>query len=160
MTRFSNRAFFKVISSCARAAVAAFVLVDEMVRPAYQPLVERISRSPAILRAEQEVSRLPRLAILGLFAVPFLIAEPLKVLALLLLGKGHLVSGVLAFAFAQLLTFVLVERVYHAGKAKLLTFPWFAWVVARLADVRSMVEPIRARITRVLRRFARVRSAR
>jgi hypothetical protein len=121
----------------AKALIAIAVFVDEILRPIYRPIIERLLRNPFFALLERQVSSMPRWAILVVFAVPFLVAEPLKLVAVLLFAKGRVLLGVVTFLFAQLLTFILVERIFHAGRAKLLTFWWFAWVVERAAWIRD-----------------------
>lgn len=142
-----------------KAAVAGVMLLDAAARPFYRPVVERIYAMPFFAELERRISGLPRWAILVLFAVPFIVAEPLKLVAVLLLAKGKLLSGGLVFAIAQLLTFLLVERIYHAGRDKLLTFGWLAWTVARLSDIRAAIEPFRTRIARRVRAIIRLHRA-
>jgi hypothetical protein len=86
---------------------------------------------------EKAVARLPRLAILILFFVPFAVAEPLKIFALLLMASGKLVVGLPLLIFSYLITFLLVERIYHAGREKLLSFWLFAkamWYISQMKD--------------------------
>ena len=74
-----------------------------------------------------------------LLAVPFAIAEPLKLYGVLLLGKGLLMRGVLVLAFAYLASFLIIERIYHAGRDKLLSIGWFGWLMTRIVWVRSTI---------------------
>jgi hypothetical protein len=139
-----------------KAAVAGVMLLDAAARPFYRPVVDGIFRMPFFAKLEDTVSGLPRWAILVLFSVPFIVAEPLKLVALLLLAKGKLIGGVAVFLVAQLLTFVLVERIYHAGREKLLTYGWLAWIVARLSDIRAAIDPFRVRMARRVRAILRL----
>jgi len=85
------------------------------------------------------VARLPRFVILVLLLVPLAIAEPLKIYGLLQIGQGHLVRGVLILALAYLASFLLIERIYDAGKSKLMTIGWFAWVINFIAWIRAAI---------------------
>jgi hypothetical protein len=61
------------------------------------------------------------------------------------------VLGVVTFLLAQLLTFVLVERIYHAGRAKLLSYRWFAWVADRVGEIRDVLRNMSRRVIRRLK---------
>ncbi len=71
---------------------------------------------------------------LFLLALPFAIIEPLKLLAALVFGSGHWMSGLFVMLFAYLLSVLVVEQLFKLVKPKLLMLPWFAvlwkWFVA------------------------------
>lgn len=134
-----------------KLVIAVAVFVDEILRPVYLPIVRRILAHPFFVFLDRQVSALPRWAILIVFAVPFLVAEPLKLVAVILFAKGRVILGVITFVFAQLLTFILVERIYHAGRAKLLTYRWFAWVADRAGEIRDVIRSMSRRIIRRLK---------
>jgi hypothetical protein len=127
----------RALLGVADLAVAAFVIGAELVRPLYRPLYEALARLALVRRMEAAVARLPRYAILVLLAVPFLGVEPLKVLGVVWMAEGHLWRGLALLAGAYLVSFVLVERIYHAGRAKLLTIGWFATVIGFAVRVRA-----------------------
>jgi len=39
--------------------------------------------------------------------------------------------------FSYLASFLIVERIYHAGREKLLSYGWFAWSIALLTRLRT-----------------------
>ena len=137
-----------------KLVIAVAVVVDEILRPVYLPIVRRILAHPFFVFLERQVSTLPRWAILIVFAVPFLVAEPLKLVAVILFAKGRVILGAVTFVLAQLLTFILVERIYHAGRAKLLSYPWFAWVADRAGEIRDVIRSIIRRLKVLIRRHA------
>jgi hypothetical protein len=67
-------------------------------------------------------------------AVPLTIVEPLKLVALFVLGEGHFVAGVLFMICAYAGSLFVTERLFTIVKPKLLTLRWFAkawgWFVA------------------------------
>jgi hypothetical protein len=134
-------------------AAAVIIVVDGVARPLYRPILQWASSVDLIRRAEVQVAALPRPAILALFAVPFAIAEPAKVLALVWLAEGSLFSGLLLLAVSYLATFLVVERIYQAGKPKLLTYVWFAWCIDQLSVVRNRLNDAKARIRGLVARF-------
>jgi hypothetical protein len=119
--------------------VGFIVIIDELARPLYGPLIRRFAELRVVETAEKLVARLPRFVILVLLAVPLAIAEPLKIYGLLLMGEGRLIRGLLILAFAYLASFLLIERIYEAGKPKLMTIGWFAWLINFIAWIRAAI---------------------
>lgn len=120
--------------------VVAFVIVlDELVRPLYRPLLAWLGAFRLVARLEAAIGRLPPYGVLAMLAVPFAVAEPLKLFSLLLLARGAWLSGIVTMALGHLTSFVLVERVYQAGRAQLLTIPWFARCMEWLDRIRQVV---------------------
>lgn len=119
-----------------RAVLTVLIVIDELARPLYRPLIRRLAALRIVRRIEESIARLPRFAILILLAIPFAIAEPLKLLGLLLMAQDHFRTGLVVFAFAHLVSFLLVERIYHAGRDKLLTYGWLAWGMGLLDGLR------------------------
>ncbi|MDQ0468296.1 hypothetical protein [Labrys wisconsinensis] len=117
--------------------VAALILIDEVVRPLYRPLARWISSLRLMAAMEAAIAGLPRYAVLLLLAVPFAIAEPMKLLGLIWLGRGLFVPGIVVTVLGHLISFILVERIYQAGRDKLLTFAWFAWLIGLITRVRD-----------------------
>jgi len=89
------------------------------------------------------------------------VVEPLKVLALLWIAKGWLKAGILLLVLAYLVSFLDVDRIYHAGRESLLSIGWFAAVMAWLVALRETVlAPIRRSATykAVVRAWRRIGS--
>lgn len=123
------------------------VLLDELARPFYRPLIAWVARLRLMRRFEHWVAGHARFFILVLLAIPFAIAEPLKFGALVVIAKGHVKTGVIILALAYLVSFVVVERIYSAGRPKLMTYRWFAWGMEVLVRVRAAVlERVRASV--------------
>lgn len=123
----------------------AVIVLDELLRPLYRPLIARFAALRLVARLEAWIARLPPYGALVALALPFAIAEPLKLFALLLLAKGAFLPGLVTMALAHLGSFLLVERVYHAGRAQLLTIGWFARCMAWLEGLRqSLIGRIQA----------------
>lgn len=117
--------------------VGLFVVIDELARPIYGPLIRRFAALQVVELGERVVARLPRFVILVLLLVPIAVAEPLKIYALLMVGEGHVIRGLLLLALAYLASFLLIERIYEAGKPKLMTIGWFAWIIGLIAWIRA-----------------------
>jgi hypothetical protein len=81
--------------------------------------------------------RLERLSPYGallVLAVPLAIVEPFKLVAVLVAGDGHVLTGLLFLICAYVVSLVITERLFVILKPKLLMLPWFArawrWFVA------------------------------
>lgn len=127
----------RLLAGVARAVLTLFVLLDEIARPLYRPLTLWLSSLALIARMEAAIARMSRLAILALLAIPFAIAEPAKIGGLLLMADGRFKSGLIMLGLAHLFSFIVVERIYHAGREKLLTYGWLNWIMTLLARLRD-----------------------
>jgi hypothetical protein len=121
-----------------RIVVAVFVvgytLLDELLFPLFRPLIRWLGHLRLFERIGVLIGQLPPYVVLVLLAVPFVLIEPAKVYALLLIATGHIVTGVGLMLVAQVLSLLILERIYHAGHAPLMRIGWFkavmGWVIA------------------------------
>jgi hypothetical protein len=88
---------------------------------------------------QEAVERLPPYGALIALAVPFAIAEPAKIYAVILIGTGHVAVGLAALILAYALSILIMERIYHAGRAKLMTIGWFARILNWLIAFRETI---------------------
>jgi len=90
-------------------------------------------------RIRRAIERLGPYASLCLLAVPLAIVEPLKLVALVVAGSGHWITGTVAIVCAYALSLLVVERLFLIVRPKLLTLRWFAvgwhWFVAARGTV-------------------------
>ena len=67
-------------------------------------------------------------------AVPLAVVEPLKMLAVFIIGEGSFITGVIVMIGAYAGSLLVTERLFAIVKPKLLKLPWFAtiwhWFVA------------------------------
>jgi hypothetical protein len=129
------------------ALVAVILVADAIAKPIYKPVIAWAASLKITAALEVRIQRMPRLAVLLLFAVPFAVAEPLKLYALVLMASGYFVVGLVLLVLSYLITFILVERIYHAGKDKLLTYGWFSWCMGHIAYVREKALAIRDQVS-------------
>lgn len=129
----------RLLLAIGRGFVAVPLLADALARPAYQPLLRVLSRLTILQRLDQWITLQPRWLILAVLAVPFLGVEPLKVLGLVWIGDGLILRGVALLAFAYGASFVLVERIYHAGRDKLRSYRWLAASIDFAVGLRGTV---------------------
>jgi hypothetical protein len=91
---------------------------------------------------------------LMLFAAPVIVLEPAKPVAFYLMATGHLHLGCAAIVVAELLKLVLIERLFHISRDKLMSIPAFAWGYGKYRLARDGLEALEA--WQQTRRMARV----
>lgn len=139
-----------------RVMFGLVILISELLRPIYAPLVRWFSSLSFIAHFSALVGSLPRLIILILFLMPFAIAEPLKIVGIVVITRGALVPGILIIIGAYLMSFLLVERIFHAGREKLMTYGWLAWIMERVDRVRSRIAEAKRQYLMGIRRWLRM----
>jgi hypothetical protein len=132
-----NSSLRRLLLLPAKAVVILYVVLDGIVTPVVRPLLGWVARLRFVIRLQDIVAALPPYAILTLLAVPLAFAEPAKIYALYLMSAGHLASGLATMAMAYLVSLLVVERIYHAGRAKLRTILWFAKLMDWLTGIRD-----------------------
>jgi len=134
-----RKALIKLLLIPLDLVVGLVILLDELVRPLYRPLIAWFASLRLVARLEAAIGRLPPYGALVALAIPFAIVEPLKLLGLLFLARGAFMAGIVTTAIGHLAGFLLVERVYHAGRGQLLTIPWFARIMGWIDAIRQVV---------------------
>ena len=86
-----------------RAVLTVFIVLDELLRPLYRPLLRRLARLRVMRRLEETIAAQPRPLVLLALAIPFAIAEPLKLFGLLLFARGQFWAGLVVTSFAHLM---------------------------------------------------------
>ena len=71
------------------------------------------------------VDRLPAPLVLLIFLVPFLIVEPLLVVATVAIAMGYVVTGAIAWIVLKLLAVSLIPAIFDLTQHRLMTMPWF-----------------------------------
>jgi hypothetical protein len=132
-----NSSLRRLLLLPAKAVVVLYVVLDGIVTPVVRPLLRWVARLRFVIRLQNIVAALPPYAILVLLAIPFAFAEPAKIYALYLMTKGQVATGLVTISMAYLVSLVVVERIYHAGRAKLKTIPWFAKLLDWLTGIRD-----------------------
>lgn len=117
--------------------VLAYTLLDELLFPIFRPLLRWLGHLRLFEQIGALIGRLPPYVVLALLAVPFVLIEPAKVYALLLIGTGHLVTGVVTMLVAQVLSLLIIERIYHAGHAPLMRIGWFRALMGWIITLRD-----------------------
>ncbi|UOK72409.1 hypothetical protein [Ancylobacter polymorphus] len=130
---------WRVLGFLFRLLCTPLILLDELVRPLYRPLIARLAALRIMHAFERWIAARSVTTILVLLVVPYVTIEPLKIVALVWIADGWARAGTVLFLLAYLVSFVIIERIYSAGRAKLMTVPWMAWVIVTLTNLRDRV---------------------
>jgi hypothetical protein len=84
----------------------------------------------------RNIQKLSPYASLCLLAVPLMLAEPLKMVAVFIFGSGHWLAGLVVMLCAYAVSVFLVERLFKIVKPKLLTLSWFVTIWRKVIDAR------------------------
>src|SRR5215468_6550430 len=108
------------------------------------------------------VDRLPAPMVLLVFLVPFLIVEPLLVVATVAIAMGYVVSGAIAWIVLKFLAVALIPAIFDLTKHKLMTMPWFVRAYEKVMTFHDyadqIVAPYKQAAAAVLRQW-RMRAA-
>lgn len=135
---------------------AIYFLVDAVFMAVARPISRWLGRHLEFKRLRAWIRSLPPYPSLALFSVPVIILEPIKPVAAYLAATGQVLSAAVAFVIGELLKLVLVERLFHLTRDKLMRIPAFAWAYMRFAEVKAWLQATEAwRAMRALSRAAR-----
>jgi hypothetical protein len=79
----------------------------------------------ALASARRRIQSLSPYPSLLLLSVPVILVEPLKIISLLVAGKGHWLTGTGIIIGTYALSLFFVERLFRAVRPKLLMLGWF-----------------------------------
>jgi hypothetical protein len=96
-------------------------------------------RMTALASLRRRIQKLTPYFSLLLLAVPVLLVEPFKFVAVFVAGKGHWFTATGMIIGAYAVSLVLVERLFRAVKPKLLMLEWFAKLWGRYTTLRGKV---------------------
>src|SRR5208282_3780111 len=105
------------------------------------------------------VDRVPTPLVLLIFLVPFLIVEPLLVVATVAIAMGYVVLGVIAWIVLKLLAIAVLPAIFDLTEHRLMTMPWFAWAYRKVIVwhnyAHRIVAPYKHAAAAVLRQWRR-----
>lgn len=135
---------------------AIYFLVDAVFMAVARPISRWLGRHLEFKRLRAWIRSLPPYPSLALFSVPVIILEPIKPVAAYLAATGQFMSGAATFIVGELLKLVLVERLFHLTRDKLMKIPAFAWAYGKFTEMRAWLQATEAwRLVRALSRTAR-----
>ncbi|HVW92730.1 MAG TPA: hypothetical protein VHB74_08985 [Devosia sp.] len=130
--RFTGRVILSVL-------LILWTLLDSILRSIFRPLFDWLGRLRFFDWLGSLFARLPPYVALAVFAVPFIIIEPIKAFALYWFGIGHFVEGGALYVIAHLASLLIVERIYHAAHEPLMRIGWFKRLMTWLDGLRRLV---------------------
>jgi hypothetical protein len=100
------------------------------------PPIPRKSRRRRMTVLRRAIQKLGPYQSLALLLVPVTLVEPLKLVALVVAGEGHWLTGTAMIVGAYAVSLLVVERLFKVVKPKLMSLSWFArlwkwWVALR-----------------------------
>ena len=105
------------------------------------------------------VDRLPAPLVLLIFLVPFLIVEPLLVVATIAIAMGYFVLGAIAWIALKLLAIAVIPAIFDLTQHRLMTMPWFVWAYKKVTVwhdyAHRIVAPYKHAAAAVLRQWRR-----
>lgn len=132
-----NKTLERVLSVPISALVLAYDALDAIFGPVVRPVVAWASSLKLFQRIGAWIGGLPPYGALALLAVPFAAIEPFKFVALYWLAEGHFALGATALVAAHLSSLLICERIFHAGKARMLEIGWFARGYGFVVELRE-----------------------
>jgi hypothetical protein len=121
---------------------AIYFAVDAAFWTVARPIIRLLGDHWIFARARTWIMSLRPYPTLALFIVPVAILEPAKPFAAYLTATGHFGSGLLVLGITELLKLVLIERLFHICRDKLMSIPGFAWGYGKFQQARGWVESL------------------
>lgn len=123
--RVLRRAFRRILTPPMVALAVLFILIEEWIWDNLTAAMAHVARLPLVRRLEGHLTRLPAWAALACFFLPGLLLLPVKIGALFLMGRGHIVTGVGVVVAAKLVGTAVMARFFTVCKPTLLGVNWF-----------------------------------
>ena len=105
------------------------------------PPIPRKSRRRRMTVLRRAIQKLGPYQSLALLLVPVTLVEPLKLVALVVAGEGHWLTGTAMIVGAYAVSLLVVERLFKVVKPKLMTLSWFAKLWTRWVALRNKLSP-------------------
>lgn len=120
-----RRSFRRILTPPMVVLAALFLFVEEWLWVRMAAAMAWVGRLPVIHKLEQRMAGLPAWAAVACFFLPGLMLLPVKIGALFLMGRGHVVSGVGVIVLAKVAGTAVVARFFAVCKPTLLGVGWF-----------------------------------
>lgn len=85
----------------------------------------RRGRMTFVARGRRRLQKISPYLSLALVLLPLLLVEPLKVVALVVAGNGHWLTGTAMLVAAYAASLLVVERLFRVLKPKIMMMGWF-----------------------------------
>ncbi|MBW7971098.1 hypothetical protein [Bradyrhizobium sp. BR 10289] len=134
----------RILKPITYVLAAVYFLVDAVFMAVARPIARWIGRHFEFKRLRAWIRSLPPYPSLALFSVPVIILEPIKPVAAYLAATGQIVCGAATFIVGELLKLVLVERLFHLTRDKLMRIPAFAWGYGKFTEMKAWLQATEA----------------
>jgi hypothetical protein len=74
----------------------------------------------------ERIAQLGPYPALAIVVLPLAIVEPLKLVALVVAGEGHWLTGTIVLIAAYAVSLFIVERLFRMLRPQIMRLPWFA----------------------------------
>lgn len=122
-----RRRVLRVLSWPAAILILVYFLFEDLFLSWLRPLFRYLGALAPFAALGRFLRRLPPYVALSVFAVPFILAEPVKIFSVFWIGIGHVVTGTILLVLAYIVSIFVVERLFHVMHEQLLSIGWFAW---------------------------------
>jgi hypothetical protein len=146
----------RILQPITYVLAAIYFVVDVVFMSVALPVSRWLARHLEFKRLRAWIRSLPPYPSLALFSVPVIVLEPIKPVAAYLAATGQVVCAAVTFLVGELLKLVLVERLFHLTRDKLMRIPAFAFAYGKYAGMKAWLEATEAwRAIRALGRAAK-----
>ena len=135
----------RILRALTFGVLAIILLFEEWGWEPLARLMTRLARLPVWAQIERAITRLPRWGALLIFAVPWALLLPIKLLALFLFAHSQKALGITLLLGAKVLGTAIVARLFQLTQPALLKFELFAkwyprwktWKDGLMAQIRA-----------------------
>ena len=139
MLRSPLQRFTRALGRLASLPLALLILFEEWGWEPLQRALARLGERLGLKGIEARISRLPPVAALVTFLVPSLMLLPVKLAALWLISRHHMLLGTAVIVMAKIAGTAVVARLFTLTKPALLQLEWFAKVYDRWSRFKAML---------------------
>jgi hypothetical protein len=113
----------------------AYFLIDALSVALLKPVGRWLDTIAPLHRITAWIKSLGPYQSLFLFAVPLILLEPVKPVALYLLGTGRFYAGMLVLLIGEAVKIFILERLFKITRPKLMSFRAFAWAYDHVIEI-------------------------
>ena len=125
MTRTIRKTIFEPLVI---VVAAVYFIIDALALSILRPLLKKIANLKLFKFIALWIASLGPYSTLALFVVPLVFLEPLKPLSAYIIASGHIKFGLAVLILGEVLKIMIVERIFHIGRDKLMMIKAFAWI--------------------------------
>ena len=129
----------RILKPISYILAAIYLCVDFVFAWIARPISDWIARHFELRRLRGWIRSLPPYPSLALFSVPVILLEPVKFVAAYVAATGNFIMAAFTFAIGELLKLVLIERLFHLTREKLMKIRAFAWIYGHYVQAREWI---------------------